>query len=401
MKFRLLTLLATVLFVAPFAGAQAPSFCNTTVIDQAKVIRNPQAVVAAASALINNGANVHVVTVNSASFVKYGRLDGVESYMEAQCPSWTTNGTRSANLFVIMVAPNNAAKNIFVGSYYAGSFDIPSTYSQYANSAFHNGDFGGGIVATLNGTANTAVAFRTRQFRGQQQAAQPRRATPTVPPAYPYQSQTTAPVQDANTGDSHVMFWIFGFLILGLVAVTLYFLFRRGNGTDTYSTGPATSSDPYVDSSATPPSASYPSSRTYAARAPSSAPPSGTTVIHEHHTTYVDNTRYDSNGNLLTGILLAEALQRPQVVYEQAPVYGSPTYVAPTPSYVPDAPVAPVQDAPDSSWVPQQEAPAQTFEEQPAAETTSFEPEPETTSFEEPSQPETTSFDTSNNDTGF
>jgi hypothetical protein len=397
MKSRLLSLLAAVLFVAPFAVAQTPQFCNTTVIDQAKVIKNPQAVAAAASTLINNGANVHVVTVNSASFAKYGQLAGVESYLESQCPSWTTNGTRSANLYVIMVAPNERAKNIFLGSYYVGSFDVASTYSNLANASFHNGDFGGGIVSTLNGTSNMAINFRKRTVTAQQQRqpAPTQRAytpTPTVPPSYPYQDTP----QQAS-GDSHIVFWIFGFLILGLVAVTLYFLFRRGNGTDTYSTGPSTSSDPYVDSSAVPPSSSYPSSRTYAARAPSSG---GPTVIHEH-TTYVDNSRYDSNGNLLTGILVGEAIagNRQPVIVNNPPVYGSPTYVEPTPSYVPDAPAAPVVDAPDSSWQPQQEAAAPTYEE-PAAETTSFEePSQETTSFEAPSEP--TDFGSSNNDTGF
>ena len=141
MKSRL-TMLASLLMllVAPFASAQ--TFCNNTIIDQAKVIKNPAMVANAARTLINQGADVHVVTVNSASFQKYGQLAGVESFLESQCPGWTTNGVRKANLYVVMVAPNDRAKNMFLGSYYAGAFDIPSTYSQLSNASFKAGDFG-------------------------------------------------------------------------------------------------------------------------------------------------------------------------------------------------------------------------------------------------------------------
>src|SRR5271167_3677494 len=109
MKFRMSLLATAVLALfAPFAGAQ--SFCNSTIIDQAKVIKNPAVVASAARTLINQGADVHVVTVNSASFQKYGQLAGVESYMEQTCPNWTLNGVRKANLFVVMVAPNTALR---------------------------------------------------------------------------------------------------------------------------------------------------------------------------------------------------------------------------------------------------------------------------------------------------
>src|SRR5271170_8221644 len=126
MKFRL-PLLATalLLILAPLSRAQANN-CNAQIIDQTGQIRNPQVITAASRTLINQGADVHVVIVDSIQ--RYGSsLADVERNFESSCPSWMTNGVRKANLFVVMVAPNDRAKNIFLGSYYNGAFDITST----------------------------------------------------------------------------------------------------------------------------------------------------------------------------------------------------------------------------------------------------------------------------------
>ena len=321
MKFRM-SLLATALLLvlAPLSRAQVN--CNAQIIDQTGQIRNPQVITAASRTLINQGADVHVVIVDSIQ--RYGSsLADVERNFEQSCPSWMSNGVRKANLFVVMVAPNDRAKNIFLGSYYNGAFDITSTYSALSNSYFKNRQWELGIAAVLNGTTGQALAFHQRTFNAQ------RAAVPTRPPSYPYTQPT--PPQSSN---SHAGLWIFGLLVLGLVGLTLYLLFRRGNGVDTYSTSTSTDTTPVAE-----PSASSYRARTYAAAAPSSyTPPS--------HTTIINNDSGSGNG-LLTGLVVGEMLSRPS--YTPPPVYNapSPVYSDPTPSYVEPAPV---QDAPDSSW---------------------------------------------------
>src|SRR5271168_956576 len=114
MKFRM-SLLATALLLvlAPLSRAQVN--CNAQIIDQTGQIRNPQVITAASRTLINQGADVHVVIVDSIQ--RYGSgLADVERNFEQSCPSWLNSqtGQRKDNLFVVMVAPNDRAKNIFL-----------------------------------------------------------------------------------------------------------------------------------------------------------------------------------------------------------------------------------------------------------------------------------------------
>src|SRR6266849_6686320 len=107
MKFRL-SLLATavILLFAPFVRAEN---CNQTIIDKAGVVRNPAIIANAARPLINQGADVKVIIVDSIQ--RYGaNLSDVETYFESTCPNFVTNGVRKANLYVIMVAPNDRQK---------------------------------------------------------------------------------------------------------------------------------------------------------------------------------------------------------------------------------------------------------------------------------------------------
>src|SRR3569833_2696469 len=95
-----------------------------------------------ANALIDQGADVHVVTVQSLS--KYGvRLLDVEHAYERNCPNWRgPDGQRKANLIVVMVAPNDRMKNMFLGSIYNGMFSgeaaINKLYGQTANAKFRS-----------------------------------------------------------------------------------------------------------------------------------------------------------------------------------------------------------------------------------------------------------------------
>ena len=368
MKFRM-SLLATALLLvlAPLSRAQVN--CNAQIIDQTGQIRNPQVITAASRTLINQGADVHVVIVDSIQ--RYGSsLADVERNFEQSCPSWMSNGVRKANLFVVMVAPNDRAKNIFLGSYYNGAFDITSTYSALSNSYFKNRQWELGVAAVLNGTTGQALAFHQRTFNAQQQQ---RAAVP--PPARTYTYPTT-PTQ-SSSGGSGLLIFLIVLLVLGGIGTLLYFLFRNrdtdSSSTSTTSTDPGytVSDPPYMHTPIPSIGASLrPSSpRTYAAAASAPAP--------VQHTTIINNDNSGGGNGLLTGVLLGEALSRPS--YTPPPVYvqPSPVYTDPTPSYVPDPPAA-TQDAPDSSW----EEPAAA---QPDTSFSQPDPEPEAPSYEAPS----------------
>src|SRR5271168_5316795 len=110
MKLRLALLVATtILLFAPLSQAQ--SNCNAAIIDQTGTIHNPQIISSAARTLINQGADVHVVIVDSIQ--RYGSsLSDVERSFEQSCPNWVSStGQRKANLFVVMVAPNDRARS--------------------------------------------------------------------------------------------------------------------------------------------------------------------------------------------------------------------------------------------------------------------------------------------------
>src|SRR5271154_3890804 len=320
MRFRLPLLVAVAtLFFASFAQAEN---CTSAVLDKAGVIRGTALIAAEARPLINQGADVRIVTVDHGTFVTKGSsLSGVETYLETSCPNWTTNGVRKANLFVVMVAPQDRQKNIFLGSYYAGSFDIPSTYSQLANASFKAGQWETGIASTLNGTGSRAIAYHQQQFAAQQRqrVAPPVRAYAQAP------AQTyTAPVQtqQADSGMSGLAIFFIVVLILGIIGTILYFVFRTTESSTSRTVFPA-SYDP-AEFTATPDSTGrrigYGGRCVVAAAAPSS-----TVVVHEH---------YDNSGsNLVTGMLIGEALSRPS--YNPNPSYApAPTYVEPAPTYV-------------------------------------------------------------------
>jgi uncharacterized membrane protein YgcG len=127
--------------------------CNDVVLDQAKVIANPSVVTSAASALINIGADVHVVTVQNMG--RYGsHLADVETFLEHKCSNWLASaGVRKANLFVLMVAPNEVKKNVFFGGAYRGALGdadtIATIYSRAANPFFATNQYDQGLAQAL------------------------------------------------------------------------------------------------------------------------------------------------------------------------------------------------------------------------------------------------------------
>jgi hypothetical protein len=364
MRLRLPLLVAVAtLLLSTFSLA---SNCNQTVVDNAHVLLNPTIVANAAQPLINQGADVHVITVGHDLFVKQGStLAGVESYIESSCPSWTTNGTRKANLFVVLVAPTDRQKNIFLGSYYNGAFNIPVTYSQAANSYFKAGQWEQGLASTLNATTSTSIAFQRQHFAAQQRAAvaPPVRAYTSTSPTPTY---TTPQTQTADSsGVSGFTIFLIVVVILLLVAAVLYFLFRESETTTTTST---------VNDTGYGPRTSYtPAARSYGAAAPS-------------HTTVINNPGSSSGDGFVTGLVVGEMLNRPNYQPPAQPVYvAPPTYVEPTPSYTPDP--TPVADAPDSTW----------SEPTQSADTDFGSSNNDTPSFDPPSS----DFGSSNNDSGF
>lgn len=146
-----------------FTGIAYGQDCNALVNDEAGVIKEPARISIAAAGLINQGADVKIITV--ANLARYGnRLSDVEKFYERYCPEWQAgNGSRKANLFAVIVAPNQRKKNVFFGGAYAGALpneDIVNTiFSQAANSYFRNGEFGDGIAAALNDFNNKVLAF--------------------------------------------------------------------------------------------------------------------------------------------------------------------------------------------------------------------------------------------------
>lgn len=312
--------------VVLFTGFAQAENCNAGIIDKAGVIRNTATIAAAARPLVNQGVDVRIVTVDHATYAYNGSsLAGVETSLEAACPNFidSKTGQRKANLYVIMVAPQDRQKNIFLGSYYAGSFDILPSYSQFANTSFKAGQWEAGIANTLNGTGSRAVAYHAQQFATQQrQRVQPQAAYTQSVPVTPVQTQ------NADSGISgFAIFMVVMFVMLAL-AVILYFVFRTSNDTAT------------INETDTGYRTTYSSSRSYAAAASSAPVPA--TVINNN----------DSGNGFVTGMVVGEMMNRPNYnpVYVAPPVYVEPQVSLVGVNVTDDRESAPVADAPDSTW---------------------------------------------------
>jgi uncharacterized membrane protein YgcG len=186
-----------------------PIDCNEMISDEAHIISNPAAVQEGASVLVNQGADVHVITV--ANMAKYGpRLNDVEAAYERNCPSWLSPaGKRKANLFVLLVAPKERKKNAFFGEAYVGALHDEDTvntiYSRAANPFFQAKQWPDGFAAALRDFGNKVVAFHDQQ---QHPASVTNQATDLKPVAY-------------------VMMWILGASFLGFLLIVGIVLMMR------------------------------------------------------------------------------------------------------------------------------------------------------------------------------
>lgn len=156
--------LAALLLAAAFAHGQN---CDSIINDEAGVLRDTDAITKGVHPLIDEGADVKIVTVPS--IAKYGsNLQAVETAYESRCPSWKApTGVRKANLFVLMLAPTERKKNAFFGSAYSPvlpSEDTVNTiYSHAANPYFANKQWEQGFGAAAKDFAAKVVAYHDQQ----------------------------------------------------------------------------------------------------------------------------------------------------------------------------------------------------------------------------------------------
>jgi uncharacterized membrane protein YgcG len=371
--------------------------------DEAGRISNPAAVNQGASALQNQGADPHVITV--ANLANYGgNAAGVLNAYLRNCRTWATaSGQRNANLIVVVIAPKTVES--FYGRAYDGALGNGNAGRILASSAvplFKSKQFGEGVGAAFKDYAGSIAAFHDQAI-------------------HPVQKSTTIINQatDPKTASAHAAVWIWFFVLLFLAIVgfvvfrivskrnddreeavgaqqnaqsalqTATRLFRslpaenpeyselsgdymtltnsvtydpntNGLSASQYATiaqawntlandirsatrpasrqsayqAPAETEQPraYAATASAAPHANPAAAAPYAPAtapatpyAPSYQPPQ-TTVIHEHHTTYVER---DNSGDLLTGMLIGESLANSNREYDR-PSYRQPEYQAPT-----------------------------------------------------------------------
>ena len=169
---RILFLTTVVLALACYGRSQD---CNGIINDEAGIIKDQAAVARAVQPLINEGADVKVLAIQS--IAKYGSgLYDAEKYYESKCQSWKAGHARKANLFVIMVAPTDHKKNVFYGEAYEGALppvrhrNAPDScdvcdviYSRASSALFHQGLWAEGIAAAAKDFSARIVAYHDQQ----------------------------------------------------------------------------------------------------------------------------------------------------------------------------------------------------------------------------------------------
>jgi uncharacterized membrane protein YgcG len=208
MKTKFILWSATALtFLCAVAALGQPN-CNALVaLDAGNVLTNTAQITTAASGLIDQGADVHVLSVDEPKLNSGLSMQQMETIIELQCPSWRVDGHRKPNLFVLMVSPKQRKKNAFFGAAYSPVLQnedtVNSIYSASANPYFKQGDFAGGMTAALRDFGAKVAAFHDQQ-------------------KHPVQSTTVVQATDMNG------FWIVCAWALALcgIGVAFYWLGR-------------------------------------------------------------------------------------------------------------------------------------------------------------------------------
>ena len=197
---------ASLIFMSVVATAQ----CGP-IIDEASILHDNSAIQTAVAALVDEGADVKVVTV--AQISRYGvNLHAVESSYEARCPSWLSPaGQRKANLLVFMVAPNDRKKNIFFGAAYRGPFpdegSVNTMYNRTANPYFSNREWEQGLAAAMKDFAARIAAYHDQS-------------------QHPAQNTVNEPAPDMR-GLWTFLMWMLGVGAVGGAGFVLWILARR------------------------------------------------------------------------------------------------------------------------------------------------------------------------------
>lgn len=157
-------ILTYLVFALPMMRARAQDCSALITLDEAGVFGDARAVDRGAQTLIDQGADVHVVSVRN---VPVNGLVGTQKWLEDRCPSWMADGHRKPNLFVVMVAPSAHKKNAFFGAAYSPVFStedkVNTIYSQAANAFFKQADFAMGTSVALKDFGGAVVAYHDQQ----------------------------------------------------------------------------------------------------------------------------------------------------------------------------------------------------------------------------------------------
>lgn len=185
--------------------------CNSIITaDEASVLlSDTHALNQAASTLIDQGIDPHVITI--ASMANYGNsLKGAMAIYAGSCPTWMGAGTTfKPNLLVLIVAPKDRKKNAFFGSALSPAFgskgDVDYVYSQAANPYFKSGDFAGGFAAAFRDFGAKNVAYHDQQ-------------------KHPQVKQT---VVNNQATDLHGLWVILGWIVvISVITLAVFFLFH-------------------------------------------------------------------------------------------------------------------------------------------------------------------------------
>jgi len=131
------------------AGSIHAQSCEAMLSDGAKVILadvDMTKVQKVATALLDQGADVHFITTSAANITLEQRVE----QMKQVCPTWKSpNGGVKANMLVFMVAPVERKMAIFYGSGYGAALNgqTDRIKRDFMGPYFKSGDWAGGLAA--------------------------------------------------------------------------------------------------------------------------------------------------------------------------------------------------------------------------------------------------------------
>lgn len=140
-----------IVFIGSSVAAETPTDidCAARVIDRASVLEQPDRarIEAASQPLVNEGADVHVVTTELGDAPN---LDAAVKGLIGSCPSWQSpEGAPKNTVLILAMAPTARKSGIFYGAGWARALDDHWTriMADEMNPRFRDHDFAGGFIA--------------------------------------------------------------------------------------------------------------------------------------------------------------------------------------------------------------------------------------------------------------